>query len=300
VVTIVDPLHPGAPGDVVVGGSEREPWRATRTHYELLALVVALAAAVVLPAKAVSARAEDRRQARAEADAVSWSAGPDQGGISLTNDTPGTLRLLDVTLLAPGYEPVTVDREVKALTSTQVLLPDTRTCERSLMRREEYGEARVRVRTEHGLEVTRTVELTDAWFSLQEAAQDRCGWLPPGRSLEVTASFVRQGADLLLRGTARNAGKATLRVYAPGLDTGTLSTELLRGDRLRVAPGASVPYTARVIGTGCEEAASLTTVEVAQATFFVEAEGDDTVSDSTTTLLTQLAPLRTWVATRCG
>jgi hypothetical protein len=114
-VTVTDPNRPaGAPADVLGSGTERDPWRPQTWQLNAVALAVALAAAVVLPGRVVTARAQDRRAAVAAAEAVRLSVVPGDPGqarpgrlrVVVSDDTRDAVRLLDVRLDGPGYRRV--------------------------------------------------------------------------------------------------------------------------------------------------------------------------------------------------
>lgn len=258
VITITDPSRPGEVGDVLISGDEREPWRPSRRHYRALAYVLLLVVAAVVPAQVVSARAQDHRDAVAEADLVKLAVsatssaltGPDVS-LTVTNETDHALRLLSVQVREPGYGVTRVDRTIAAHSAIPVTVPDTRTCGRDQISPANTGTVTTVSRTSHGERVLRSVTVSDqAWQQLTSVARERCGWKTPLEALRVTATWVRSGSDLVLRGTVSNSGKAELAVDAvnPGLLEGNVAGNTTP---IRLPAGATRPFSYRIALGGC-------------------------------------------------
>ena len=61
VVTISDPNHPGVVGDVIGGGSDKEPWRPSRTAVRRALLVLLVLAVVAVPVTTVRPSETERQ-----------------------------------------------------------------------------------------------------------------------------------------------------------------------------------------------------------------------------------------------
>ena len=259
VVTITDPRRPVAPGDVLVSGDEKPPWRARRGHYEALGLVVLLALAVVVPQRVVASRAADRRAAIAAVDAaqVAISLGTitdrsPEVRADITNSGPDAITLQTVTLQDSAYRTLAVNAPVAPRSITHLTVPDTRACTDDLLNGTLGGPpATVRFRVA-GRDVTRTVPVAqDLWQALIEAAQNRCGFLPAVKALGVRLSVRPVGKQLEVVLGLTNAGRLPLSVISvsalvPGL-------EVLSGPgNVPVPPGgAAKAYRFRLRVTDC-------------------------------------------------
>jgi hypothetical protein len=267
VVTITDPRRPVEPGDVLVSGDEKPPWRAKRWHYEALGLVVLLALAVVVPQRVVAARAADRRAAIAAVDAaevaISLGTITDRSPVvraDVTSTGPDPITLESVQLHDPGYSRLTVNAQLPVRGISHLTVPDTRTCSEDLLNGSFGGPpATVRFRVA-GREVTRSVPVPpDLYQALTEAAQTRCGFLPGSKALGGRLSVRPVGSQLKVALELTNAGRLPLYVRStyvltPGLEVPAGGSYVL----VRTG-GASTTYSFRLRVTDCTQLRPLVT-----------------------------------------
>ncbi len=312
VVTITDPRRPLDPGDVLVVGDEKPPWRAKRKHYEALALVLALGLAVVIPQQLVSARAADHRADLAAVDAARVSVSLITSGVEgddvkaiVSSEGPDPITVLSLHLVAEGYSAITVDAPVVANGLVEVVLPDALPCADSLLSSTPGGIASVRLRVA-GRVVTRSVVPYPMLFqALTTAAQNRCGYLPGSRALGVTAGVRFVGEELAVTLALTNKGRLPLVVNPAYLFNPGMLVLGIAGSVV-IAPGTtSSPYRFRVRVHDCVELRSAG--EGAPVQLQVDTEtrlrGGATAGESVD--VTQLVPrlqdaLQSLVTQRCG
>lgn len=261
VVTISDPTRPGEPVDVMVSGTEKEPWKPTRRHWTAVAVLALLAVAAVVPDKVVSARAADRRAELAAVEAVRISVGSgapadtaDSLRMTVSNDGPAPVTLLEVQV--DGYQPVRLSKQIKSVSGEAVDLKDTAACTERLLTPGSETRARVRVRTAGGSDVVRRVAVPgDVWLPLNALAQKRCGYLQAAEALVVSGSGSAKGKAFELRVTARNRGKLPLQIGYVDVGPGLVVDQVL--EDTQVPPGGTrrLVYSVRV--QSCADARSL-------------------------------------------
>jgi hypothetical protein len=195
VVTISDPNHPGAVGDVIGGGSEHDPWKPSRTVVRrgLLALLVLAAAAV--PVTVVKVRDHQRElDARAVAELKLTQFGNEGGEVtdngvvpfSLFNGGKDAVRVLSAHIDREGYPTQKVDVTIEhgSAGKLDVALPSP--CPGQVSPFSQPRLLILTVRTHRGTVVTKSVPVGDEFgFTYQESLRSTCGFLSPSEALDA-------------------------------------------------------------------------------------------------------------------
>jgi hypothetical protein len=223
-VTIVDPSAPTTPADVLTGG--REPWRPTRRQARLAAVVTVAVAALGITGWLVADLLRDRAADRALVRAMAFTVSETDTALFLSSDlaptleilsrTPGSVRILDVRVDAPGFPVLAVDEPVGHFGNVTVPLDREASCSPALYTAT-VTHLLVRAATPRGAIATLKVALSDG---VGEAAAYRarmhCGYLTPeeGLALDLSRAVLRDGVLTL---TYRVSNQATLPVVVDGV-----------------------------------------------------------------------------------
>ncbi|MGB8652346.1 MAG: hypothetical protein WCD35_16995 [Mycobacteriales bacterium] len=240
-ITITDPNRPAGADDVLVSGNEREPWRPSRRHWQLLGAVLAVLAVTVPVVLVVQHRREQARLDRAALAAVRLVAvlpqeanhnpPPDTAPLGLRNDGPDDVRVLSLRIDAAGYRDQAVGRLVEGGVGFLALdVANTPPCDARLVTAPPRTVI-VTLRTERGDRTTRRLPL-DAELArlLSGLARDRCGYQAPADALQADlAASHADGADLV----------ATFQVYNRSVLPLTLLG--LEGPGLRITTTPALP-----------------------------------------------------------
>jgi hypothetical protein len=229
-VTIVDP-HAAPFAEVL--GEDRDPWRPSRNQRLLLTVVLLLAGLVAGGITWRRHTAHERALDRAAVTGVKLTAqlatdewDPSLGTFPLQVENDGTLplRLQSAQLLLTGFAEQRL-RNVRLVRAADVTVrvPDTAPCGPALMQNVLTGSLRVSVLTSRGARVTRDLPLTSLdILAIRSRAQERCGYVEPGRALDTEVVGVRPaGGDALVTIRVRNGSALPLRLQRlsafPGL-----------------------------------------------------------------------------------
>jgi hypothetical protein len=225
---VPDPDTPAGTAELLSSGPDRDPWRPSR---RLVRATAALLAVVVAGAGAVrwqqhGDHVRDRRDAAVRSVApVLLVDGLLGAGAALTvrNDGPETVQLLEVRLDAPAHETLRLSGSLLPGQKRALTPPDGQACASAIQRTRTTG-ATVVVSV-RGTRVSRHVELLPPYRELlQELVAESCRWAPIEVSLNgyVTVEQRHRGS-VALAFHLQNASGSTLRVlrldsFLPWLD----------------------------------------------------------------------------------